>query len=55
MKPLLGQLTDALEQVRRGFGDFGIGPTRSKGTYGTKDKASEDLVFWLCFGHRRVD
>ena len=48
----LDQLKDSIAEVRRGRGDFGIAPdTRRKGTYGPKDKASEILTFWPCFGH----
>lgn len=48
----LDLLRESVAEVRRGFGDFGIGPdTTRKEISGPRDEASETLMFWPCFGH----
>lgn len=50
----LYQLKEAIAAVRGGHGDSGIAPETTEGAFGPKDKASDILVFWPCFGHTRV-
>ena len=50
----LDQFEKGLRDVLRGRGDYAIGPpdeSRARKQIGTKDKLSEDLWFWPCFGH----
>ncbi|HEY0155906.1 MAG TPA: hypothetical protein VGF28_01295 [Thermoanaerobaculia bacterium] len=45
-RPFVPELVDALENVRQGGGDFGLGPTGKRRELGPRDRDSDTLVFW---------
>ena len=49
----VGQFREGIEDVRRGIGDYSICP-EPRLPMGIKDRESEYLTFWPCFGHLKV-
>lgn len=50
----LGHLRTGIEDVKRGTGDYCVGPVKDKKKgliLGNRDKQSELFCFWPCFGH----